>query len=152
LARATIENARPSMTGSPPSTSTAVVSPFGSATCGLRYCRRRDHSYVASAKQTEARVVEVRRLTAGRAYRSDALLQAIVIAEDPAVTAARLAESFTTVSAEQLLDSPFVLFARDRSHTAEIIVDRRERFGFESFMAHEPFLDELGSLIAAHRG
>ncbi len=107
---------------------------------------------IASANQTEARVAEVRRVAAGRAYRSDALLQAIVIGQDPTIAAARLAQSFATVAAEELLDSPFVLLARDRPHAAEIIAERRERFGFDSFMTHEPFLEELGSLIATHRG
>ena len=107
---------------------------------------------LASAQPTRARGVEVRRVAAGRAYRSDALLQAIVIGKDPAAAAARLAEPFETVSAEQLLHSPFVLLARDRSNAAEIIAERREHFGFDSFVTHEPFLDELGSLIAAQRG
>jgi probable F420-dependent oxidoreductase len=107
---------------------------------------------IASAQEAEARVADVRRDAAGRAYRSDALLQAIVIGQEPTAAATRLAESFATVSTEQLLDSPFVLLARDPSHAAEIIADRRERFGFDSVMTHEPFLDELGRLIAAHRG
>jgi probable F420-dependent oxidoreductase len=107
---------------------------------------------IASAQEAEARVADVRRDAAGRAYRSDALLQAIVIGQEPTTAATRLAESFASVSTEQLLDSPFVLLARDPSHAAEIIADRRERFGFDSVMTHEPFLDELGRLIAAHRG
>ena len=86
------------------------------------------------------------------AERGDALLQAIVIGQEPTAAARRLAESFATVSAEQLLDSPFVLLARDPSHAAQIIADRRERFGFDSVMTHQPFLDELGRLIAAHHG
>lgn len=66
---------------------------------------------LASGAETKRRVLEVREHTAGRAYRSDALLQVIVIGEDPAAAAARLAAEFETVSAEELLDTPFVLLA-----------------------------------------
>lgn len=106
---------------------------------------------IASAAETDARVTEVRSLAAGRAYRTDALLQAIVIGEDPATAAARLAEEFETVSAEQLLDTPFVLLARDPAHAADIIAERHERYGFHGLITHEPYLDALGQLIVAHR-
>ncbi len=105
---------------------------------------------LASASETERRVVEVREQTAGRAYRSDALLQVIMIGEDPAAAAARLAAEFGS-SAEQLLDTPFVLLARDQSHAAELLAERHERFGFDSFTTHEPNLDALGQIIGVHR-
>ncbi len=102
---------------------------------------------LASAAETERRVVEVHEHAAGRTYRSDALLQAIVIGKDPAAAAARLAAEPGPVSAEQLLDTPFVLLARDRSHAAELLAERHQRFGFDSFTTHEPNLDALGQII-----
>jgi probable F420-dependent oxidoreductase len=106
---------------------------------------------IATAAQTDAAVAEVRRHAGGRRYRSDALLQAVVIGEPPAQAARRLAESFQTLSAELLLDTPFVLLAHDRAHAAEILAQRRERFGFDGFSAHQPALEALGELIAAAR-
>ena len=106
---------------------------------------------VASAAETDKRVAEVRELASGRAYRSDALLQVVALGEEPAVAAARLAAEFGSISAEQLLDTPFVLLARDPSHAAEIIAKRGERFGFDSFMTHDRNLEALGKVIAAYR-
>ena len=106
---------------------------------------------LVSAAETRRRVLEVREHAAGRAYRSDALLQAIVIGEDPAAAAARLAAEFGTVRAEQLLDTPFVLLARDRSHAADLLAERHEQFGFDSFTTHEPHLDALGQIIGIDR-
>jgi alkanesulfonate monooxygenase SsuD/methylene tetrahydromethanopterin reductase-like flavin-dependent oxidoreductase (luciferase family) len=107
---------------------------------------------VAPAAETERRVAEVRDMAAGRVYRSDALLQVMVIGEDPSVVAARLAAEFRSISAEQLLDTPFVLLARDGAHATELIAERHARFGFDSFTTHEPYLEPLGELIAGHRG
>jgi probable F420-dependent oxidoreductase len=106
---------------------------------------------VASAAETEQRVADVRDMANGRAYRSDALLQRIVIGEDPSAAAARLAAEIKTISAEQLLDTPFLLLARDRAHAIELIAERHERFGFDSFSTHEPNLETLGEVIAGHR-
>lgn len=106
---------------------------------------------VASSAFTAARVDEVRELADGRSYRSDALLQVIVIGEDPSTSAARLAAEFGGMSAEELLDTPFVLLARDRTHAAEILTERHERFGFDCFTTHQPSLDALGDLISAYR-
>jgi probable F420-dependent oxidoreductase len=106
---------------------------------------------VASAEQTAARVSEVRESADGRAYRSDALLQIIVIGEDPAAAGARLAAEFGAISAQELLDTPFVLLARDPTHAADLVAERNERFGFDSFITHEPNLEMLGQIISAYR-
>lgn len=107
---------------------------------------------VASAADTERRVAEVRDIARDRPYRSDALVQIMMIGEDPAAAAARFAAEFPSISAEQLLDTPFVVLARDRAHAAELITERHERFGFDSFTTHEPHLETLGMLISASRG
>jgi probable F420-dependent oxidoreductase len=106
---------------------------------------------IASTAETERRITEVRELANGRPYHSDALLQAVVIGEEPEIAAARLADAFETVARERLLDTPFVLLARDRAHAAELIAERCDRFGFDCFSTHEPYLDALGELIAAYR-
>jgi probable F420-dependent oxidoreductase len=106
---------------------------------------------VASAAETERLVAEVRGLAAGRTYRSDALVQVVAIDAEPAIAAARLAADSRPLSTEQLLDTPFVLLARDPSHAAEIIAERHERFGFASFMTHEPNLEAFGEVISAYR-
>lgn len=104
---------------------------------------------VASAAQTRERVREVRQQAAGRDYRSDALLQVIRLGADPDVAAENLAAEWGDISAEQLLDTPFVLLARDGSQAAEILAQRHEEFGFDSFTTHEPNLEALGQAIAA---
>jgi hypothetical protein len=53
------------------------------------------------------------------------------------------------ISAEQLVDTPFILLPRDGSHAAEIFARREEDFGFGSFMTEEPNLDALGQIIVA---
>ena len=44
-----------------------------------------------------------------------------------------------------------MLIARDGAHAAELIAERHERFGFDCFTTHEPYLTALGQLIAAYR-
>ena len=102
---------------------------------------------LASAAQTRKRVSEVREEAAGRGHRSDALLQIIRLGADPKTAARGLAAEWEGISAEQLLDKPFVLL--DGSHAAEILAQRQEDFGFDSFLTHEPNLDALGLIIAA---
>jgi len=104
---------------------------------------------VASAAQTRERVREVREQAAGRGYSSDALLQVIRLGSDPKTAAETLAAEWGDISPGQLLDTPFVLIARDGSHAAEILAQRHEDFGFDSFTTHEPNLDALGDVIAA---
>lgn len=104
---------------------------------------------LASAAQARERVREVREQAAGRDHRRDALLQVIRIGVDPRAAAEELAAELKTMSAAQLLDTPFIVLARDRSHAAEILIQRHEEFGFDSFTTHEPNLDALGDVIAA---
>jgi probable F420-dependent oxidoreductase len=104
---------------------------------------------LVSAAQTRARVDEVREHAGGREYRSDALLQAIRLGTDPRVAAEELAVEWGDITPEQLLDTPFVLLARDATHAIEILAQRHEDFGFDSFTTHEPNLDALGQILAA---
>jgi probable F420-dependent oxidoreductase len=103
----------------------------------------------ASGAQTRERVDEVREQAAGREHRSDALLQVIRLGSDPRAAAEELAAEWGAITAEQLLDTPFILLARDAAHAVEILAQRHEDFGFDSFMTHEPNLDALGQILAA---
>ncbi|MFL5863806.1 MAG: TIGR03621 family F420-dependent LLM class oxidoreductase, partial [Solirubrobacteraceae bacterium] len=103
---------------------------------------------LASSAHTRERVYEAREYAAGREHRSDALLQVIRLGTDPRAAAEQLAAAWGDITAEQLLDTPFVLLARDASHALEILAQRHEDFGFGSFMAHEPNLDALGQILA----
>jgi probable F420-dependent oxidoreductase len=104
---------------------------------------------LASAAQTRERVDEAREAAGVREHRSDALLQVIRLGTDPKVAAEELAAELGDVTAEQLLDTPFVLLARDATHATEILAQRHEEFGFDSFTTHEPNLDALGQILAA---
>lgn len=104
---------------------------------------------LASAAETRERTREVRGQAAGRTYLSDALLQVIRIGADPRVAAQELAAEWGGISADVLLDTPFILLARDRSHAAEILAQRHEDYGFDSFTTHEPNLEALGQILAA---
>jgi probable F420-dependent oxidoreductase len=104
---------------------------------------------LASAAQTRERVDEVREQASGREHRSDALLQVIRLGTDPTIAAEELAAEWGDITAEQLLDTPFVLLAHDATHAIEILAQRHEDFGFDSFTTHEPNLDALGQILAA---
>jgi probable F420-dependent oxidoreductase len=106
---------------------------------------------LSSAQETDERVQLVRRHAAGRGYRSDVLLQVIALGSAPADTAARIAASMATVEPQLLLDSPFALLARDAREAADTLLQRSERYGFDSFTTHQPHLEALGEVIAAHR-
>ena len=105
---------------------------------------------VSSAAETQERVTQVREQTEGRPYRSDVLVQAVVLG-DPAASAARIAKEAPGLTAEQLLDSPFVLLAGDARAAAEELRRRQERYGFTSVTTHQPYLEPLGEVIRAYR-
>jgi hypothetical protein len=50
---------------------------------------------------------------------------------------------------QQLLDSPFVLLARDAAHAADVLLERNAVYGFDSVTTHQPHLEALGQVIAA---
>jgi probable F420-dependent oxidoreductase len=106
---------------------------------------------MSTAAQTRDRVAEVRRQAGGRAYRSDVLLQAVVVDEDPTDAAARIAASAPGLTPEQLLDSPFVLLARDPEEAADELRHRRQAYGFDSITTHQPHLEAHGRVISAYR-
>ena len=106
---------------------------------------------VVSATETDQRVHQVRAQAGDRAFRSDALLQAVVLGADPAESAARIVDGSPGLTVEQLLDTPFVLLARDADAAAAELRRRQERFGFTSVTTHQPHLEALGAVIRAYR-
>jgi probable F420-dependent oxidoreductase len=121
---------------------------------GLRQIARRPPGTftLSSAAETRQRVDQVRAQAAGRPYRSDVLLQAVVIDQDPDKTAAQWVTEEPDLTADQVLDSPFVLLAEDAAHAAAILRRRHDQYGFDSVTTHQPSLESLGQVIAAYRG
>jgi probable F420-dependent oxidoreductase len=106
---------------------------------------------LVSAAETAERVAEVRELAGGRAYRSDVLLQQVVIGQSPATSAAEMAAAVPWLTADEILASPFVLYAADAAAAADELARRREMYGFDSVTTHQPSMEALGAVIAAYR-
>jgi probable F420-dependent oxidoreductase len=106
---------------------------------------------LVSAAETAERVVEVRELAGGRAYRSDVLLQQVVIGQSPATSAAEMAAAVPWLTADEILASPFVLYAADAAAAADELARRREMYGFDSVTTHQPSMEAFGAVIAAYR-
>lgn len=107
---------------------------------------------LCSSEETAERVAEVRRLAAGRPYRSDVLLQRVVVDGDPEQAAAALVREIGGgVSAAQILDSPFVLLSPNPEQAAAELRRRRTMFAFDSITTHQPSMEALGEVLAALR-
>jgi len=107
---------------------------------------------VSSAAETAQRVDQVRSEAGDRPYRSDVLLQRVVIGQAPDEAAAEIAASAPgRLSVDQLMDSPFVLLAEDAEHAAQELRRRQQMYGFDSVTTHQPNLEALGEVIAVHR-
>lgn len=115
---------------------------------------------VASPEVVDERVAFVRRTAAdaGRAEPVlDALVQQVLIVDDPQARAAEVAaeareEGSDWWSAEMLLTSPFFLFCRTAQEGADELVRRSERWGITSWSTHGPSAEALMQVVAAHRG
>lgn len=105
---------------------------------------------LSSAAETRERVNQVRGQANGRSYRSDVLLQAVVIG-DPAASASQIAASTPGLTVEQLLDTPFVLLAHNAGAAADELRRRQQIYGFDSVTTHQPNLEALGEVICAYR-
>jgi probable F420-dependent oxidoreductase len=106
---------------------------------------------LASAAAARMRVEDVRRLAAGRAYRSDVLVQVVEVSRDPEEVAAELAAAIAPMSPAEVLDSPFVLLASDPAAAADELRRRQEIYGFDEVTTHQANLEALGEVIAAYR-
>jgi probable F420-dependent oxidoreductase len=106
---------------------------------------------LCTAEQTAHRVRQVREMAAGRAYRSDVLVQTVVLGEDPLDAARRIAGQVPGLTAGQVLDSPFILLAADAAEAAATLRQRHQEYGFDSVTTHQPSIEALGQVIAAYR-
>jgi probable F420-dependent oxidoreductase len=106
---------------------------------------------LSSAAETADRVAWVRERAAGRSYRSDVLLQAVVIDADPERYASEQVADVPYLTAEQVLESPFMLLATSADAAAAELRRRHERYGFDCVTTHQPSMEALGQVIAAYR-
>ncbi|MGI9005821.1 MAG: TIGR03621 family F420-dependent LLM class oxidoreductase [Streptosporangiaceae bacterium] len=106
---------------------------------------------LSTAAETAQAVATVREQAGGRAYRSDALLQRVVIGQDPGEAAAAMAAAAPPLSPAEILDSPFMLFGRTAEEAAGELERRGQEFGFDRVTTHQSSLEALGQVIAAYR-
>ncbi len=107
---------------------------------------------LATAAETEERVMQVRELAGGRGYRSDALLQHVVVGKSSHAAAEEMAAAVPQLSVPEILETPFVLYAEDAELAAAELRRRHELYGFDSITTHQPSMEALGQVIAAYRG
>jgi probable F420-dependent oxidoreductase len=107
---------------------------------------------LCSSAETAERVDEVRRQAGDRPYRSDVLLQTIVLGREPGVAAAEIAAETPGLTVEAILDTPFALFGRDAGQAADELQRRQDVFGFDGVTTHQPSMEALGEVMAAYRG
>lgn len=105
---------------------------------------------LCSAAETADRVHHVRRQAGSRPYRSDVLLQKVVVGRDPEEAAAEIVAGAPGLTVEQVLDTPFALFARDASDAAAELRRRHEVYGFDGVTTHQSEMDALAGVMAAY--
>lgn len=106
---------------------------------------------LSSAAEAAALVEEVRRHAGGRAYRSDVLLQKVLIGRAPQEVAAEIVTATPALTVEQILDTPFALIASDAAHAADELRRRQRLYGFDGFTTHQSELEALAEVMAAYR-
>jgi probable F420-dependent oxidoreductase len=106
---------------------------------------------LVSAAETDERVAEVRRQAEGRPHRTDLFLQTVVLGDPDEAAAGFAALLEGRLSVAELLDTPFALFASSAHEAAEELERRRVRYGLTSVTTHQPALEALGEVLAAHR-
>lgn len=102
---------------------------------------------LCSAAETADRVHHVRRQAGSRPYRSDVLLQKVVVGRDPEEAAAEIVAGAPGLTVEQVLDTPF---ARDASDAAAELRRRHEVYGFDGVTTHQSEMDALAGVMAAY--
>lgn len=107
---------------------------------------------LVGAAETAERVAAVREQAGGRGYRSDVLLQHVAIGPSPATSAAQMTAGVPWLTVEEVLASPFVLYAGSAAEAAAELRRRHELYGFDSVTTHQPSMEALGQVIAAYRG
>jgi probable F420-dependent oxidoreductase len=81
----------------------------------------------------------------------NALVQRVVVTDDPYRAAEELTARWTQLNADEFLQSPYVLIG-----TVEQMIEdlqaRRERWGISYFVIHEPYLDAFAPVVARLAG
>lgn len=110
---------------------------------------------VAGADETRRRVDFVRQQAGSRAdaLEFNLLVQAVVLTDDAEKSAAELAATYSGSgldTAQQVLQSPYILVGTATEIAAELIANREE-FGFSYITTHGPSRDPLGEVIPVVR-
>jgi probable F420-dependent oxidoreductase len=101
------------------------------------------------AAAVDERVRLLRETAAGRFEQLElnALVQRVIVTDDRRKAAQELTTRWPALTADDLLDSPYVLLG-----TVDQMVDdlraRRDRWGISYVMTHEPFMDALAPVVA----
>lgn len=106
---------------------------------------------VCSSAELAERTAQVRAEADGRPYRSDILLQTVVIDQDPERAAGEWAAKLPGLTAAQVLDTPFALFAASAEQAAKELRRRQQAYGLDGVSTHQHNLEALGAVIAAYR-
>jgi probable F420-dependent oxidoreductase len=80
-----------------------------------------------------------------------ALVQRVVVTDDPRHAAEELASRWTQLSAEEILESPYVLIGTV-DHLVEELERRRERWGISYYVIFEPYMDAFAPVVARVAG
>ncbi len=81
----------------------------------------------------------------------NALVQRVVVTDDPRQAAAELARRWTQLSPEEILQSPYALIGTV-DQLVEDLQSRRERWGISYYVIFEPFMDAFAPVVARLAG
>jgi alkanesulfonate monooxygenase SsuD/methylene tetrahydromethanopterin reductase-like flavin-dependent oxidoreductase (luciferase family) len=81
----------------------------------------------------------------------NALVQRVVVTDDRHRAAEELASCWPQLSADDILQSPYVLIGT-ANQTVEDLTARRERWDISYYVVHEPYLDDFAPVVARLAG
>lgn len=100
-----------------------------------------------SRAAVDERVTYLRGMLGERDVELHALVQAVVLTDDPPVAAEAVAQRFPPLSADDVLECPFVLIG-SVDGIADELVAHRERWGISYFTVFEPFAATFAPVVA----
>jgi hypothetical protein len=81
----------------------------------------------------------------------NALVQRVIVTDDRRQAAQDLARTWTALSADEILDSPYVLIGTV-DEMVEDLEARRRRWNISYILTHEPYLETLAPVVARLTG
>ena len=81
----------------------------------------------------------------------NALVQRVIVTDDRRQAADELAKRWTSLSPEEILQTPYALVGTV-DQLVEDLEARRERWGISSYVVHEPYLDAFAPVVARLAG